>query len=244
MKKINLCFHFILFICASMFSLSGFADLPSGPTPVTEQKLEQQMEDIYNILNQKISPSVQDTASAMQQANTSLRRGLTGTSGVALANNSSDEQTFRNWTPTAQDLDMMVQKGLQTGSLADRIKYYNQKFPLPTVQQLNPNNPNGATANYGVFSAIATNAAFGVADKSFNNAGDIAQQINLLYMSIDRQDSLKQGLDLNSVILLKIAALQADLMRIQSQQLRMQAVSQQQSNTQRNFLSGFIQNVQ
>lgn len=233
------------FAVASMLSVgtTSFADVPTSPIQVIEQKLEQQTEDIYNILQQKISPGVQSTATAMQEANKSLRLGLMGATGVAFANNSAAEQAFRNWTPTAQDLEMMVQQGLQTGSLADRIKYYNQKFPLPTIQQLSPDGQSNVNANYGVFSAVTTNAALGVADKGFNNAAEIVQQINLLYSKIDTQQSLKQGLDLNSVILLKIAALQADLMRIQAQQLKMQAVSQQAGNTQRSVMSGFIQDV-
>lgn len=211
--------------------------------PVSDANLQSTAEQTYSVLNTKIYGAINQSTSATQSMNRSIQGSLTGTNGTGLRNNALEEQSFRNWTPSSQDLINMVQQGLQTGSLADQIAYYNSKFKVPSAQQLNPGNPDAPTANLGVFSAVATNAAFSVADKSFDNVAQIQQQINYLYLQLDKQNTLKQSQDFNSVILLKIAALQTDLLRLQSQQLKMQAVSQEENNTKRMTMSQFIQDI-
>lgn len=223
-----------------LFSISVFAD----PTSVvTDSATETNTSNILNVLQNNVAPAINNTNAAVQAQTNILQESLTGISGMGSAFNTQQEKNFRNWTPTAQDLANMVAEGLQTGSLADQIKYYNQKFPIPTMQQLTPNDKNSIAGNYGVFSAVNTNAAFSVADKSFDNAAQIVNQINYLYTLIDRQQTLKQSMDLNNAILAKIASLQNELLRVQAQQLKMQAVDQQQSNSARLLMTHFIKKV-
>lgn len=229
-------------ICLISSTMSAQAN-PSGtaqdPAYVVEQNLEQQAQQLYDLLNHPIYQAIGEGTNAMQQVNTTVQRSLMGKKNLGAQNNSTAEQNFRNWTPTAEDLEQMTKQGLQTGSLADQIRYYNQKFPIPTQHTEHAT----AANDYNSFAQSNTNAAFSVADKSFDNAKLIAQQINQLYQEIDQQDNLKSSTDLNSAILLKIVALQADLMRIQAQQLKLQAVNQQQNNSQRNYLQNFVQDV-
>lgn len=226
----------LLFCALMLFTLNGLAD-DSG-----NQDLLNKLTEIKNTLDSN-GQEIHGQSAAVRSMNSTLQRGLTGNSGIAAFNNTATERNFRDWTPSSADLVKMVQQGLQTGSLTDQIKYYNEKFPVPTSENLDPNNPNSATANYGVFSAISTNAALGIADKSFDNAPDIIKQINFLYQQIDEEQTLKQGMDLNSVILLKIATLQTDLVRLQAQQLKMLGVSQEEGNIKRMFAAQFIQDV-
>ncbi len=210
---------------------------------VTDPTLETTDSNIYNFLTGNMYPALNNMNTTMQMENQTLQNSLTGSSGIGAELNSAAAQGFRNWTPTSQDLMNMVQEGLQTGSLADQIKYYNQKFHVPAAADLDPHNPQSEMANYGVLSAVSTNAALGVADKGFDNAAQIENQINLLYHLIDQQQTVKQGIDLNSAILLQIATLQADLMRLQSQQLKMQALGQEQNNIARNYMASFVHDV-
>lgn len=234
-------FKIILFTLSAALN-SQFIFAATGTT-VTDPTLETTDSNIYNFMTGNIYPALNNMNTTVQLENQTLQNSLTGSSGIGAELNSATEQGFRNWTPTSQDLMNMVQEGLQTGSLADQIKYYNQKFHIPTASDLDPHNPHSEMANYGVLSAVSTNAALGVADKGFDNAQQIVDQINLLYHLIDQQQTVKQGIDLNSAILLKIASLQADLMRLQSQQLKMQALGQEQDNTARNYMASFVQNV-
>jgi|GEM_PF-4393106 len=220
----------------------GFANA-DPPTYVVDENLETQAQNTYNLLNTRIYGAITQSAVATQATNRIIQSSLTGNTSAGFLYNTQSEQQFRNWTPTAADLADMAAQGLQTGSLADQIKFYNQKFGVPSAAQLNPQNPQSPEANYGVFSAVTTNAALGIADKGFDNVVQIQQQINYLYQQLDRQQTLKQSQDFNSVILLKIAALQTDLIRLQSQQLKIQATSQQEGNVKRTTLSQFVEDI-
>lgn len=227
--------------------LFGFSTMLNAavtpPVAFTDPTLEKSARDIANSLNNEIYPAVSSTNRAVQQQTEILEQGLTGIAGVGALFSTPQEQAFRNWTPTAEDLANMIKEGLQTGSLADQIKYYNQKFPIPTASSITPGDPHSVAAQYGVFSAINTNAALSIADKSFDNVQQIQTQINYLYSLIDRQQTLKQGMDLNSAILVRIASLQAELIRLHSQQLKMLAVAQQQGNSARSIMTTFVQNL-
>lgn len=223
-----------------MLAQTTYAD----PNQVTDPTLETAANNTYNFLTGEIYPALNSLNTTTQENTAILQKSTTGSTGIGAEFNTATEQGFRNWTPTAEDLSNMVQEGLQTGSLADQITYYNQKFHIPKAAQLTPHNPNSIVGNYGVFSAVTTNAALSIADKSFDNAKQISDQINYLYSQIDLQPTLKQQLDLNSAILLKIAALQTDLIRLQAQQLKVEAVAQQQNNNTRTLMAHFIQNVQ
>ena len=223
-----------VFLSGLWMIVNAWAD---PPLYVVDTQLETQSQNIYQVLNGAILNSINKGTMANQYTNINIQKGLIGNSNIGLVNNLEPEQTFRNWTPTSADLASMVQQGLQTGSLSDQIKYYNQKFNIPQGNAKSP------AADYGVFSAVATNAALGIADKGFDNAIYIQQQINFLYQQLDRQQTLKQAQDFNSVILLKIAAFQADLIRLQSQQLKITAVSQQENNVRRTTMNQFVEDI-
>lgn len=211
------------------------------PGYVVDQKLEDSSKEIQDILQNQASQISQQT-NAIKNMNVSVNAGLTGETGIGGEINTAAEQSFNNWTPTAQDLTNMVQEGLQTGSLADQVKYYNEKFRIPSTENI----PEQAKtmADYNVFSAVSTNGALVIADKGFSNAADIVRQINFLYRQIDQQKTVKESMDLNSAILLKIASLQVDLIRLQSQQLKMQSVSQQKNNSEYAFMTQFVKDVE
>jgi hypothetical protein len=220
-----------------------FTALAEPPMPVTDEKAQQQLLDIVEVLSNRIAPDTARQTEALQKIDTTIKNGLSGSSNVGGSNNLEAEQNFRNWTPSSADLVNMVQQGLQTGSLADQIQYYNQRFRIPTGEELTPANPNSMQADYGVFSAVSTNAALGIADKSFDNIAHILQKINFLYRQLDQQRTLKDSTDFGSVVLLQIAALQADLVRLESQQLKMLGVSQQEGNSRRAFAAQFVQDM-
>lgn len=239
MLRIRNLFFLFMLICVS----TSLTAAVTPPATVTDPTLEKSTSNIESLLNNQIYPAVSSTNRSVQQQTQILEQGLTGISGIGAVFSSPQEQAFRNWTPTSEDLTNMIKAGLQTGSLADQIKYYNQKFPIPNSTQLTPGNPNSIAAQYGVFSAVNTNAAFVIADKSFDNIQQIMSQISYLYTLVDRQQTLKQGMDLNSAILVRIATLQTELIRLQSQQLKMQAVAQQQGNGTRTVLAQFVENL-
>lgn len=220
-----------------------WAQLEPG-MPVSDSKLQEIAQSIDDTLNNRINLGIAQQSEILRRVQNTLEKSLTGVGGVGQLNNLPAEQSFRNWTPTAEDLANMVQQGLQTGSLSDRLTYYNQHFPIPTAAQLTPADPKSVQANYGVFSAVSANAALTVSDKGFDQVKTVMDQLNYLYRQIDQQQSVKQSIDLNSVILLKIVALQAELIRLQAQQLKMQAVGQQEGNGYRLFGTRFIQNFQ
>lgn len=231
--------NLFLFLC----SLNTTITAAVTPFPITDPPLEKTADATNDVLTNKIYPAIGSTQRAVQKQEQILQQGLTGISGVGSIFSTPQEQSFRNWTPTTEDLTNMIKDGLQTGSLTDQIKYYNQKFPIPSMNQLTPGNANSIVEQYGFFSAVNTNMALSIADKSFDNIQKIMSQITYLYTLIDHQLTLKQGLDLNSAILVKIATLQTELIRLQSQQLKLQAVAQQQGNGTRIALAQFVENL-
>lgn len=238
------CSQFI-FLGLFLASFSIQAEVVSDPAlEESSRNIEQKQAQMYDFMSNNLYPAIQDNKAAMQAAQQTIEKSLTGNSGVGATFNTTEEQNFRNWTPSSKDLENMVRQGLQTGSMADQIKYYNEKFNVPSAADLTPADENSVMGNYGEFSAVSTNAALSVADKSFDNARAISLQLNSLYSMIDQQPTLKQSMDLNTAIALKIAALQAELMRIQAQQLKMQAVSQHQNNANRLEMMHFVKDVQ
>lgn len=238
LSKSKLIVLFLLLFSAAVYANDQAEQETANNTNAIEGINTQMKTDLDSM-----SASISSTNTAVQAQTQVLEESMTGITGVGAEFNTAQEQSFRNWAPSAEDLANMVAQGLQTGSLADQIKYYNQKFPIPKVTDLTPNDDNSIAGNYGVFSAVNTNAALSVADKSFDNAQQIVNQINFLYTLIDRQQTLKQSVDLNSSILGKIATLQNELLRVQAEQLKMQAVSQQQSNNTRTLMAGFVQEI-
>ena len=234
--------YLILSLC--LLSFSVYAEIVSDPAlEESSRNIEEKQNQLYNLMNNSIAPAIREGREASEAMRQTMEKSLTGNSGVGAAINTPEEQSFRDWTPSAQDLQNMVSQGLQTGSMADQIKYYNEKFNVPRSVDLTPADENSVMGSYGEFSAISTNAALSVADKSFNNASAISKQLNYLYGLIDQQPTLKQSMDLNTAIALKIAALQAELMRLQAQQLKMQAVSQHETNSNRLEMMHFVKNI-
>lgn len=227
-----------------LFSLGGLnlaQALENTPTVVTAPVIEDQMRTVQSTLDNRIYPAMSQQAENIRRMNQTMQQSLMGSYGIGASNNLAREQKFRDWTPSSADLMNMVAQGLQTGSLSDQLAYYNQKFPVLTAEQLSPSQSSSPVTQHQVFSAIAANAALSIADKSFDRLPEIMEQLNFLYRQIDQQQNLKQAQDLNSVILLKIAALQADLLRVQAQQLKIQAVDRTENHSRRAFMAGFVE---
>lgn len=155
--------------------------------------------------------------------------------------NDPAHKEFLNWTPTIDELSEMVRGGYQTGSLSDRIEYYNRKFGNPiTRSQITPHYEDSEMGIYGELSVESTRGGLAVSDVAFDRVDELSNRIGQLASDLDKQETLKESLDMNSRINIEIATLNVELMRLQAQAVRLSAVSQAEHDQVTAFNSHFI----
>jgi hypothetical protein len=159
-------------------------------------------------------------------------RHITGVSGIAWLANGASEQADRRWLPTSwQDTVAMHKAGLNPGVYADRQQWYEERLRTIDAKQIVPGAP-GHRANwsYGL-SSENTRAAFAAAEALFDQLDRRLRNVEALTAHIERADSLKQAVDLNSRMVAEQSFISIELARLQSMQLMLFATTQNGTNS-------------
>jgi hypothetical protein len=196
------------------------------------------MIDQYNVLRRQYE-ALRDIISEAQRTN----RQITGVTGKAWLANGSTERAERRWLPASwQDAIAMQKAGLNPGRYADRLKWYEERMKLVDGKAIVPGVPSHrANWNYQI-SSDNTRAALAAAEALFDQLDKRLRNVEALNGQIERADSLKQAVDLNSRMLAEQSFISIELARLQSMQLMLLATTQNGSNsgtaTRAEFLNG------
>jgi hypothetical protein len=196
------------------------------------------MIDQYNVLRRQYE-ALREIVSEAQRTN----RQITGGTGKAWLANGSTERGERRWLPTSwQDVIAMQKAGLNPGRYADRLKWYDDRMKAIDGKAIVPGAP-GHRANWNYqISSDNTRAALAAAEALFDQLDKRLRNVEALNEQIERADSLKQAVDLNSRMLAEQSFISIELARLQSMQLMLLATTQNGSNsgtaTRAEFLNG------
>jgi len=179
------------------------------------------MVEQYNILKAQYEKLRQQVIEAER-----TNRSITGATGKAWLINGVAEQAERRWLPASwQDVIAMQKAGLNAGRYADRLKWYEER--LRTIDaRIIVQSVLGHRANWSYqLSSEHTRAAFAAAEALFDNLDKRLRNVEALNGQIERADSLKQAIDLNSRMLAEQSFISIELARLQSMQLMLLATA-------------------
>ena len=149
-------------------------------------------------------------------------QSLTGHYGHGSIGNPANGWGITSWANIAD----MVSRGLNPGDAAQvrayqeaRNRYQNQ-FPALS-SGLQTSNPRMNAYYSRVYSDGIAGMSLG--ESTFNQTNNDLQDIQALKDRIDQTDNLKSAMDLNAAISVRVAAINAEMLRTQSAQLRLQA---------------------
>ena len=185
------------------------------------------MVEQYNILKAQYEKLRQQVIEAER-----TNRSITGATGKAWLINGVAEQAERRWLPASwQDVIAMQKAGLNAGRYADRLKWYEERLITIDDRIIVPS-VLGHRANWSYqLSSEHTRAAFAAAEALFDNLDKRLRNVEALNGQIERADSLKQAIDLNSRMLAEQSFISIELARLQSMQLMLLATAQNGSNS-------------
>ena len=185
------------------------------------------MVEQYNILKAQYEKLRQQVIEAER-----TNRSITGATGKAWLINGVAEQAERRWLPASwQDVIAMQKAGLNAGRYADRLKWYEERLRTIDAKIIVPG-VLGHRANWSYqLSSEHTRAAFAAAEALFDNLDKRLRNVEALNGQIERADSLKQAIDLNSRMLAEQSFISIELARLQSMQLMLLATAQNGSNS-------------
>jgi type IV secretion system VirB5/TraC/TraE/TrbJ family protein len=181
----------------------------------------------YNILKAQYEKLRQQVIEAER-----TNQYITGATGKAWLLNGVAERSERHWLPASwQDVIAMQKAGLNAGRYADRLKWYEERLKTIDAKIIVPS-ALGHRANWSYqLSSEHTRAALAAAEALFDNLDKRLQNVEALNSQIERADSLKQAIDLNSRMLAEQSFISIELARLQSMQLMLLATAQNGSNS-------------
>jgi hypothetical protein len=133
---------------------------------------------------------------------------------------------------TWADIADMVGQGINPGDAAQVRGYkeararYTAQFPA-LANDLQTGNPRMNAAYNRSYSDARTGTALG--ESTFDQVDTYLADIETLKNRIDQTDNLKNAMDLNTAVTVRVAQLNGEILRIQSAQLRLQAANQTQT---------------
>ena len=216
MKKITL----TLALLMGLFSLpSAHAALPVVDTTAIARLVQQiqEMKKQYDMLKQQYDELIQ------------TKNAVTGSYGVSLLENGPLAELSRRAVPGSwQEIVSLQQSGSIPG-FSQGLNSFQKLFP--TVEgNLLSQDPNNRNAQGYKLSTDSARGAFASAEAIYNKIQDRLKTIEALTQEIDRTDNVKHATDLNSRIAAENGFLNVDIARLNSIQLSLQAVLQNNQN--------------
>ncbi len=197
-------------------SQSAEAALPVYDSASVQQAIMefQQLKKQYDMLKKQYDELV------------ALKDSMTGNYGMGILLNGIEEEGSRRALPqTWQEVVEMQKKGFY----GDRLQHYTQLLPSIDTNLLSGNQKDRDVVGYKM-SKDHTQSAFAATEAIYNQLDQRLKTIEGLMGQIDQTQNIKQAMDLNSRIVAETGFISLDLARLNSMQLSLQAVFQNESN--------------
>lgn len=155
-----------------------------------------------------------------------MKDSMTGNYGMGIWLNGIEEETSRRALPqTWQEVVEMQKKGFY----GDLLKHYSDMLPKIDTNFLSANQKDRDVIGYKM-AKDHTQSAFAATEAVYNQLDKRLKTIEELMGQIDQTQNIKQAMDLNSRIVAETGFVSLDLARLNSMQLSLQAVFQNESN--------------
>lgn len=218
MKKITVTLALIMGLLSTSFH-SAHAAWPVIDTSAIAKLVQQiqEMKKQYDMLKQQYDELVQ------------TKNAVTGSYGVSLLENGPLAELSRRAVPgTWQEVVSLQQSGVIPG-FSQKLGDFQKLFP--TVDgNLISQDPNNRNAQGYKLSTDNVRGAFASAELIYNKIADRLKTIEALTKEIDKTDNVKNATDLNSRIAAENGFLNVEMARLNSIQLSLQSVMQNNQN--------------
>lgn len=155
-----------------------------------------------------------------------LKDSVTGNYGMGILLNGIDDEASRRALPqTWQEVVEMQKKGFY----GDLLQHYSEMLPKIDTNLLSANQKDRDVVGYKL-SKDNTQSAFAATEAVYNQLDKRLKTIEELMGQIDKTQNVKEAMDLNSRIVAETGFISLDLARLNSMQLSLQAVFQNESN--------------
>jgi hypothetical protein len=156
-----------------------------------------------------------------------------------------DAQDFWGWTPSVDELEEMNSAGLQPGKLQDRLKYYESRYGKSKKatdfnENYDPQDPTTHMAAVQADQSASSRFALAVGHESFNRAEDFQEGYEKQLNKLKSVDTMKKSADMSNQLQLQLAQLMNEMLKLQSQQVQMQALLLKEFDTENEFNDTFF----
>jgi len=157
---------------------------------------------------------------------TALKSNITGSYGMGLLMNGAEDSASRRPLPKTWQEVVELQK---EGFYGNRLDHYAKLLPSIATQLLSKNDQDRDVVGYKM-DKDHTQAAFAATEAVYDQLQKRLTTIEGLVGQIDKTENVKEAMDLNSRIVAESGFVSLDLARLNSTQLSLQAVMQNDSN--------------
>lgn len=211
----NLRFY-VLGFTLLIFPTTGFAQLAVVDKAAIAQAVQQvsELKQQYEMLKKQYDEL------------TALKDSMTGSYGFSsLLNELEDEQSRRPLPKTWQE----VVAAQADGFYGERLDHYSKLFPQIDTH-LFVSSSHGREVKSYTLAKSNTQASFAAAEAVYDQIEKRIQTIEALIRQIDQTPNMKAAMNLNSRIVAETGFVSLDLARLNTMQLSLQAVVQNESN--------------
>lgn len=211
MKKI-----LIIFLSLFLFQAEAKAAFPVVDLGAIKQAIMQyqEMKRQYDMLKKQY-----DELAA-------LKNSVTGSYGLSLLMNGSEDASSRRPLPKTWQEVVELQK---EGFFGTRLEHYGKLLPSIATKIISTNDQDRDVIGYKM-AKDHTQAAFAATEAVYDQLQKRLTTIEGLVSQIDKTQNVKEAMDLNSRIVAESGFISLDLARLNSTQVSLQAILQNDSN--------------
>jgi len=155
-----------------------------------------------------------------------VKNSVTGSYGTSLLMNGAEDAASRRPLPQTWQEVVELQK---EGFYGERLEHYSKLIPSIATKLLSNNDQDRDVVGYKM-AKDHTQAAFAATEAVYNQLQKRLTTIEGLVGQIDKTQNVKEAMDLNSRIVAESGFVSLDLGRLNSTQLSLQAILQNESN--------------
>lgn len=155
----------------------------------------------------------------------------------------TDGSNFFDWISTLDSLQESIQQGVTspTDDISLKVYEYQEIYGKPHAPEAYvPHAPKSYSAQWQAEQALAVQEGLSVSEVAFDKADDINQYIKKLRDEAYEVSTQKEAIDYGNNIQLYMVTLMNEIMRLQAQQLRLLAVSENETTQVNDFNHNFF----
>ena len=149
-------------------------------------------------------------------------------------------EDYWDWTPSIEDLEKMAEGGYQTGSLSDRIDYYNKTYGTAKTVSDFSDDPDSTAGHLKANVARSSRYGMGMSHEAFDKTEDFQEQYEKLLAEFPELESQKQSTDFGNRLELQMNQMMNELIKLQAIQVHQLSLDKKILDNVNEFNAHFI----